>query len=66
MGLAVEIDGGHHSRALHPVDDALRQNEITLGRRIVLRLPVLGLRLLPDAFMNQVVRAYRLAAERAA
>jgi len=26
-----------HARALHPVDDALRQNEITLGRRMVLR-----------------------------
>lgn len=64
LGLVVEIDGGHHARALHPVDDALRQNEITLGRRIVLRIPVLGLRLTPDRFMDQVVRAHRIAADR--
>lgn len=57
-GLVVEIDGGHHQVALNPVDDALRQNEVTLGSLLVLRIPVLGLRLAPDAFMRQVVRAY--------
>lgn len=66
VGLVVEIDGGQHSRALHPVEDAFRQNDVTLGREIVLRLPVLGLRLAPDAFMGQVVRAYQLASQRAA
>ena len=49
--LTVEIDGGHHQLALHPVDDALRQNELTLGRELVLRIPVLGLRLHPAVFL---------------
>ena len=48
VGLVVEIDGGHHGWALNTVDDALRQNEVSLGLDIVLRLPVLGLRLTPD------------------
>ena len=58
LGLVVEIDGGHHALALHPVDDALRQNEVALGADVVLRVPVLGLRLTPDAFLAQVVRAH--------
>ena len=66
LGLVVEIDGGHHVWALNPVDDALRQNEVSLGLDIVLRLPVLGLRLAPDVFMSQVDRGYRLASARAA
>lgn len=60
VGLVVEIDGGHHSRALNPVDDALRQNEVTLDNELVLRVPVLGLRLHRKRFMDQVVRAHRL------
>ncbi|MFN8079651.1 MAG: hypothetical protein U0Q19_08790 [Kineosporiaceae bacterium] len=66
VGLVVEIDGGHHAQALHPIDDALRQNEVTLDRRMVLRIPVLGLRLTPEAFMDQVARAHHLARTRAA
>lgn len=66
VGLVVEIDGGHHAQALNPVWDALRQNEVTLDRRTVIRIPVLGLRLTPDAFMDQVVRAHELARARAA
>ena len=42
IGLVVEIDGGHHALALNPVDDALRQNEVTLSADMVLRIPVLG------------------------
>ncbi len=66
LGLVVEIDGGHHAWALNPVDDALRQNEITLTRRIVLRIPVLGLRLQTDAFMDQVARGLAAARGRLA
>lgn len=58
-GLVVEIDGGHHLAGLNPMDDALRANEVVLDGTPVLRLPVLGLRLLPDAFMAQVARAVR-------
>jgi hypothetical protein len=60
IGLVVEIDGGHHALALSPVDDALRQNSVVLSGDRVLRIPVLGLRLAPDAFMRQVVAAHRL------
>jgi hypothetical protein len=56
-GLVVEIDGGHHLAGLNPVDDALRANELVLDGTPVLRLPVLGLRLQPEAFMAQVRRA---------
>ncbi|MDT0214137.1 hypothetical protein Q9R29_09580 [Rothia sp. ARF10] len=56
-GLVVEIDGGHHLAGLNPMDDALRANEVVLDGTPVLRLPVLGLRLRPDAFMAQVARA---------
>ncbi len=57
---------GHHQLALHPVDDALRQNELTLGRELVLGIPVLGLRLHPAAFLRQVRAARELLAGRAA
>ncbi|MEI2764512.1 MAG: hypothetical protein V9F82_02295 [Dermatophilaceae bacterium] len=59
-GVVVEIDGGHHLAGLNPLDDALRSNELVLDGRRVLRLPVLGLRLEPAAFMAQVARALRL------
>lgn len=55
-GVVVEIDGAHHLAGLNPVDDALRANELTLASARVLRIPVLGLRLAPDAFMAQVRR----------
>ncbi|HEX6056002.1 MAG TPA: hypothetical protein VFY98_09335 [Intrasporangium sp.] len=47
--------------ALNPVDDALRQNDVVLSGHRVLRIPVLGLRLKPRAFMDQVVRAHQQA-----
>lgn len=62
----VEVDGGHHALALGPIDDALRQNDITLSDKVVLRVPVLGLRLTPDAFMDQVERAHKMLSARAA
>lgn len=58
VGLFVEIDGGHHQWALNPVDDALRQNEVVLEGAVVLRVPILGLRLHHEEFMDQVVRAH--------
>ena len=67
IGLVVEVDGGHHSLALNPVDDALRQNDVALDGEVVLRIPLLGLRLEPDAFMAQVSRAHaELSRRRAA
>ena len=55
--LVVEIDGAQHVSGLGPVEDALRANEVVLADDRVLRLPLLGLRLYPDAFMSQVARA---------
>lgn len=64
--LAVEIEGAHHVAGLNAVEDALRQNELTIGRHsaAVVRIPVLGLRLQPRRFMEQVGRAYRTASSR--
>lgn len=59
--LVIEIDGGHHALALNPVDDALRQNDVVLSGSRVLRIPVLGLRLQSDAFLDQVGRAHAQA-----
>ena len=42
-------------------DDALRQNSVTLQNARVLRLPVLGLRIAPDEFFDQVEQALRAA-----
>ncbi len=58
LGLVVEIDGGHHGLALNPVDDAVRQNELVISGSRVLRIPVVGLRIAADTFMDQVVRAH--------
>jgi hypothetical protein len=45
-----------------PLDDALRQNEVTLRCTRVLRIPLLGWRLEREAFMDQVERGLALAA----
>jgi very-short-patch-repair endonuclease len=55
--VAVEIDGIHHSWAVHVVSDALRQNAIVLQDMLVLRLPLLGFRVEPDAFFAQIEEA---------
>jgi hypothetical protein len=65
IGLVVEIDGGHHFTALSPVLDALRQNAVVLDDETVLRVPVLGLRLMEQTFMHQVVEGHVLLRRRA-
>ncbi len=57
----VEIDGIHHTWAPVQLSDALRQNDITLGHRTVLRIPLLGLRVAPDEFFAQVTAALAAA-----
>jgi len=66
IGLVAEIDGGHHLLALNPIEDALRQNDVVIGGEVVLRIPVVGLRLCPAAFLAQLVRAHRALSARAA
>lgn len=57
LGVVVEIDGIHHTWAENIVGDALRQNTLTLDHDVVLRLPLLGLRLEPEAFFAQIATA---------
>lgn len=65
IGLVVEIDGAHHRMALNAVMDALRQNDVVLTDRTVLRIPALGLRVNERAFMTQVAQAHtQLSARR--
>lgn len=59
FALVVEIDGIHHTWATSVVPDALRQNEVALARYLVLRLPLLGLRVAADDFFDQVERGLR-------
>jgi hypothetical protein len=59
-GLVVEIDGGHHLLGLNPTSDALRANDVALDSTRVLRIPLLGLRLEPRRFMDQVARGLGL------
>jgi very-short-patch-repair endonuclease len=52
--LVVEIDGIHHAEAPALIADALRHNELTNNRSVVLRFPVIGLRTEPDRFLRQI------------
>jgi len=55
--VVVEIDGIHHAWAQNVVADALRQNDVTLSDAVVLRLPLLGLRIAADDFFDQIEQA---------
>lgn len=59
IGLVVEIDGSQHSSGLAATDDSFRANVVTLGADRVLRMTLVGLRLRPEEFMEQVVAAHR-------
>ena len=61
LRLVVEVDGIHHTWAENVVGDALRQNALALDGDTVLRLPLLGLRLEPEAFFAQIEHAMRAA-----
>lgn len=56
-GVVVEIDGIHHAWAENIVADALRHNEIAMSGDLVLRLPLLGLRVDPERFLGQIEAA---------
>jgi len=59
--VAVEIEGAHHDAPENAVDDALRQNALTVSRLGVLRIPIIGLRTCPDQFLDQIVAMLRAA-----
>lgn len=56
--LAVELDGTGHLKGLQMVDDDLRQNAVQLRHELVLRIGILGWRLTPDRYLDQVCAAY--------
>lgn len=56
--LVVEVDGTGHARGLQMVDDDLRQNAVQLGEELVLRVSVVGWRLTPEAYLDQICAAY--------
>ncbi|WP_344771865.1 hypothetical protein [Nocardioides panacisoli] len=66
LGVVVEVDGIHHTWVENVVGDALRQNSLALERDVVLRVPLLGLRLQPDEFYAQIEQALTDAAARRA
>ncbi|RYB95011.1 hypothetical protein EUA93_12035 [Nocardioides oleivorans] len=66
FGLVLEIDGIQHTWATSVIGDALRQNSLVIASDRVLRMPLLGLRLEPDAFFEQVEQALALGGWRRA
>ncbi len=64
LGVHVEIDGAQHAQGLNAVDDALRHNGLAVEGTVNLRIPVLGLRLSAEAFMDQVEEALRRASRK--
>lgn len=61
LGVVVEVDGIQHTWAENVVGDALRQNSLAISGDVVLRLPLLGLRLQPDDFYDQIAEALAAA-----
>lgn len=59
--VVLEVDGIQHSWATEVVGDALRHNSIAISGDVVLRLPLLGLRLEPEAFFGQLREALIVA-----
>ena len=56
--LVVEVDGAGHARGLQVLGDDLRQNEVQLGDELVLRVSLIGWRLTPQAYLDQICAAY--------
>jgi very-short-patch-repair endonuclease len=57
LDVSVEIDGAQHTQGLAAVDDAVRHNHRAIGGGVSLRIPVLGLRVQPEVFLDQVAAA---------
>lgn len=64
LGVAVEIDGSYHFEGLKPMEDALRQNDVVADGTVMLRIPLVGLRLARGQFMDQVEYTVRAAQRR--
>lgn len=66
VGLVVEIDGSQHQWGLASTDDQFRQNALVISGDRVLRMTLMGLRLAPGRFMDQVCAAHATFALRRA
>ncbi|NNM47881.1 hypothetical protein [Knoellia koreensis] len=58
IGLVIEIDGSQHQWGMAATDDQFRQNDLVISGDRVLRMTLMGLRLHPLRFMDQVCRAH--------
>ena len=58
-GWGVEIDGAGHRVGLAVTDDNLRQNAVVIEGTRLLRIDLLGLRVAPEAFLDQVCQVIR-------
>ena len=56
--LVVEVDGAGHLRGLQMVDDSLRQNAVALADDLVLRVGLIGWRLTPHLYLDQICPTY--------
>jgi len=59
LDLAVEIDGSQHQWGVAGTEDQFRQNALVIGGDRVLRMTLMGLRLEPQRFMDQICEAHR-------
>ncbi|KRF28311.1 hypothetical protein [Phycicoccus sp. Soil802] len=66
VGLVVEIDGSQHQWGVASTDDHFRQNALVISGDRVLRMTLMGLRLAPDRFMDQVCAAHAALGHRRA
>lgn len=60
VGLALEIDGAAHTEGLEVAHDHLRQNSLTMDEHLVLRMSLIGMRVVREEFLDQVVSAHRM------
>jgi hypothetical protein len=58
-GLCVEVDGAQHRLGLAVMQDNLRRNDLLLRGDVTLTVDLVGLRLDPDGFLDQVERGLR-------
>lgn len=55
--VSVEVDGAQHREGLQVSWDNLRQNEVVIEGGLVLRIDLIGLRIVGERFMDQLTRA---------
>lgn len=64
IGLFLEIDGAGHTWGVNTSHDHLRANAVTLQKGTVLRMDIIGVRLMGEEFMDQVCAAHALLTAR--